>query len=84
MNICLVVTLATECYVVANFFKFIEEKYYFVKNSRASERARECLVTIKRSTHDSEDLHSLTNHYMYLEVTLPIEYNLLKKLMIEK
>ena len=32
--------LATECYIVANFFEFIEEKYNFVKKSRESERAR--------------------------------------------
>ena len=70
-------TLATECYIVANFFEFIEEKYNFVKNSRAPEREHECLVTIRISTHNSEEFHSLTNHYMYLEVTLPIEYNLL-------
>ena len=71
-------TLATECYIVANFFEFIEEKYNFVKNSRAPEREHECLVTMIRiSTHNSEEFHSLTNHYMYLEVTLPIEYNLL-------
>ena len=29
-------------------------------------------------THNSEDFHSLTNHYMYLEVTLSIEYNVLE------
>ena len=34
-------------------------------------------VTMKIKTCHSEDLHSLTNHCMYLEVTLPIEYNLL-------
>ena len=34
-------TLATECYIVANFFEFIEEKYNFVKNfARAWARAR--------------------------------------------
>ena len=61
-----------------NFFEFIEEKYNFVKNSRAPESARECFITIRRSTHDSEDFHSLIDHYMYLEVTLSIEYNVLE------
>ena len=70
--------LATECYIVANFFEFIEEKYNFVKKSRESERAHECIVTIKIMTHNSEDFHSLTNHYMYLEVPLPIECNSLQ------
>ena len=78
MSICLVVTWVSECYIVANFFEFIEEKYNFVKNSHAPESARECFVTIRRSTHDSEDFHSLINHYMYLEVTLSIEYNVLE------
>ena len=71
-------TLATECYIVANCFEFIEEKYNFVKNSRAPERAHESLVTIRIRTYKSEDFHSLTNHYMYLEVPLPIECNLLQ------
>ena len=78
MSIYLVVTWVTECYIVVNFFEFIEEKYNFVKNSHAHESARECFVTIRRSTHDSEDFHSLINHYMYLEVTLSIEYNVLE------
>ena len=39
-SICLVVTLVTECYIAANFFEFIEENYYFLKDSRASDRAR--------------------------------------------
>ena len=67
-------TLATECYIVANFFEFIEEKYNFVKNSRAPESH----VTIRIRTYKSEDFHLLTNHYMYLEVPLPIECNLLQ------
>ena len=70
--------LATECYIVANFFEFIEEKYNFVKNSRAPERADECLVTIRIKTYNSEEFHSLANHYMHLEVPLPIECNLLQ------
>ena len=56
--------LATERYIVA-------EKYNFVKNSRAPESH----VTIRIRTYKSEDFHSLTNHYMYVEVPLPIECN---------
>ena len=65
MSICLVVTWVTECYIVANFFEFIEEKYNFVKNSRAN------------ALSQLEEVHMI-NHYMYLEVTLSIEYNVLE------
>ena len=41
-------------------------------------RAREQMscFTMKIKTCHNEDLHSLTNKYMYLEGTLTIEYNL--------
>ena len=63
---------------LVNFFSFIEEKYNFVKNLRAPECKRECLVTMKRNTCDNEDLHSLTNLHMYVKFNLIVEYDLLE------
>eukprot|EP00493_Phyllostaurus_siculus_P021092 UN21417 len=44
----------------------------------ARARAQMSCVTMKTKTCHSEDLHSLTNYHMYLEVPLTIEYNLLE------
>ena len=77
MNICLVVTLVTECYIVTNFFEFIEEKYDFVKISCTLERGRKCLVLQWKQNHVTVKICiHLTNYHMYQEDTLMKEYNL--------